>query len=152
MVFDKTENLHVSDITVRQTPFWAFLVRDSENIVFTNMNVSSVTNSTVSSHLHIQQQLISHCSSKYRTRNSDFFNAVTSRGVTIKDSVIVNGDDCVAMKRNASAVDIENLDCTGSHGISIGSLGQYAPDGEIDIVQDVLVKNVTCRNCQNGAR
>lgn len=40
--------------------------------------------------------------------------------------------------------------CNGSHGISIGSLGQYA--GETDIVANVYVSNITMINAQNGAR
>ena len=40
--------------------------------------------------------------------------------------------------------------CNGSHGISVGSLGQYA--GETDIVANVFVKNITMLNAQNGAR
>ena len=38
----------------------------------------------------------------------------------------------------------------GSHGISVGSLGQYA--GETDIVANVTVKNILMKNAQNGAR
>jgi polygalacturonase len=45
---------------------------------------------------------------------------------------------------------VENLYCQGSHGISVGSLGQYA--GTQDIVENVLVKNVTMVNAENGAR
>ena len=40
--------------------------------------------------------------------------------------------------------------CNGSHGISVGSLGQYAT--ETDIVANVSVKNITMLNAQNGAR
>ncbi|KIJ24931.1 glycoside hydrolase family 28 protein, partial [Sphaerobolus stellatus SS14] len=39
--------------------------------------------------------------------------------------------------------------CPG-HGISVGSLGQFA--GETDIVQNVWVENVVMANAQNGAR
>jgi len=40
--------------------------------------------------------------------------------------------------------------CDGSHGISIGSLGQYA--SETDNVYNVVAHNVTMLNAQNGAR
>jgi galacturan 1,4-alpha-galacturonidase len=40
--------------------------------------------------------------------------------------------------------------CNGSHGISVGSLGQYY--GETDIVSDIYVRNITMMNAQNGAR
>lgn len=36
------------------------------------------------------------------------------------------------------------------HGISVGSLGQFA--GETDIVENVLAENIVMANAQNGAR
>lgn len=62
----------------------------------------------------------------------------------------MNGDDCVAFKPNATNVLVENLDCTGSHGISVGSLGQFP--GMFDIVENVLARNIKMTNAQNGAR
>lgn len=63
---------------------------------------------------------------------------------------------------------VSNLWCNGSHGISVGSLGQvrlvfyfleqinfrhhYKYAGETDIVENVYVKNVTMRYAENGAR
>jgi galacturan 1,4-alpha-galacturonidase len=43
---------------------------------------------------------------------------------------------------------VQNLHCNGSHGISVGSLGQYK--GEVDIVQNVLVYNVSMFNASVG--
>ena len=40
--------------------------------------------------------------------------------------------------------------CNGSHGISVGSLGQYY--GETDIVANIYVRNISMNNAQNGAR
>lgn len=45
---------------------------------------------------------------------------------------------------------VQNLHCNGSHGISVGSLGQYI--GEIDIVQNVYVYNISMSNASDGAR
>ena len=39
---------------------------------------------------------------------------------------------------------MQNLHCNGSHGISVGSLGQY--EGEVDIVENVLVYNISMSN------
>ncbi|KAI9266755.1 pectin lyase fold/virulence factor [Phascolomyces articulosus] len=134
MTFDKINNLHVSDIWVTQSPFWHIFVRDTHHAVFTDMNIKSVTNSS------------------FRTRNSDGWDLLRSSDILIKDSVIHNEDDCVSFKYNATDTVIQNLDCTGSHGLSVGSLGQYAPDGQIDVVKNILVQDITCRDCQNGAR
>lgn len=52
--------------------------------------------------------------------------------------------DCVSFKPNSTEILVQNLHCNGSHGISVGSLGQYK--GEIDIVENVLVFNVSMFN------
>lgn len=39
---------------------------------------------------------------------------------------------------------VQNLYCNGSHGISVGSLGQYA--GEYDIVEDLYIYNTSMYN------
>ena len=43
---------------------------------------------------------------------------------------------------------VQNLSCNGSHGISVGSLGQYV--GEYDIVSNVYVFNVSMHNATVG--
>lgn len=45
---------------------------------------------------------------------------------------------------------VQGLDCTGSHGISVGSLGQYP--GEYDIVEDIYVYNISMTSASDGAR
>ena len=45
---------------------------------------------------------------------------------------------------------VQNLHCNGSHGISVGSLGQYV--GETDIVENVYVYNISMSNASDGAR
>ena len=45
---------------------------------------------------------------------------------------------------------VQNLHCNGSHGISVGSLGQYV--GETDIVENVYVYNISMFNASDGAR
>ena len=45
---------------------------------------------------------------------------------------------------------VQNMHCNGSHGISVGSLGQYL--GEVDIVQNVYVYNIVMSNATDGAR
>jgi hypothetical protein len=52
--------------------------------------------------------------------------------------------DCVSFKPNSTNILVQNLHCNGSHGISVGSLGQYK--GEVDIVENVLVYNISMFN------
>jgi len=39
---------------------------------------------------------------------------------------------------------VQNMWCNGSHGISVGSLGQYK--GEFDIVENIYVFNTSLHN------
>ena len=58
--------------------------------------------------------------------------------------------DCVSFKPNSTNILVQNLFCNGSHGISVGSLGQYP--GEFDIVENVYVYNTSLHNATDGAR
>lgn len=68
----------------------------------------------------------------------------------IQNSHINNGDDCVSFKPNSTNIIVQNLICNGSHGISVGSLGQYP--GEVDIVENIYVYNISMSNASDGAR
>lgn len=58
--------------------------------------------------------------------------------------------DCVSFKPNSTSILVQNLVCNGTHGISVGSLGQYA--SRIDYVGDILVRNISMFNSSEGAR
>lgn len=70
--------------------------------------------------------------------------------IIIQNSTVINGDDCVSFKPNTTFTQVLNMVCDGSHGISVGSLGQYY--GVPDIVSDVYVKNISMSNVEHGAR
>jgi galacturan 1,4-alpha-galacturonidase len=57
---------------------------------------------------------------------------------------VLSNTDCVSFKPNSTNILVQNLHCNGSHGISVGSLGQYV--GETDIVENVLVYNISMFN------
>ncbi|KAF9478122.1 glycoside hydrolase family 28 protein [Pholiota conissans] len=128
----EAENVLVENIHMLNSPEWNNLVNEGKNVVYNNINIHAVSNSS------------------HNAANTDGWNVYRSDNIQILNSVIVNGDDCVAFKPNATNVLVENLNCTGSHGISVGSLGQFP--GMFDIVENVLAKNVRMTNAQNGAR
>ncbi|KAG9221252.1 hypothetical protein CCMSSC00406_0008913 [Pleurotus cornucopiae] len=122
----------VENINMINGPEWFNLVNEGKNIVYSNLHIDARSTSS------------------HKISNTDGWNIYRSDNVTIQNSVINNGDDCVAFKPNATNVLVSNLQCNGSHGISVGSLGQF-PD-MFDIVENVLARNVTMTNAQNGAR
>lgn len=58
--------------------------------------------------------------------------------------------DCVSFKPNATNILVQNMICNGTHGMSVGSLGQY-PD-RVDFVENILVRNAAMYNSSEGAR
>ncbi|KAF1924659.1 glycoside hydrolase family 28 protein [Didymella exigua CBS 183.55] len=131
-VIYNAQNVVVDNIKQVQSPFWHNLVYGSSNVTFNNIDLHSIQ------------------TSGKQAQNTDGWDIYRSDNVRITNSHIVNGDDCVSFKPNTTNTLVENLYCQGSHGISVGSLGQYA--GVQDIVANVLVKNVTMVNAENGAR
>jgi len=130
-IFNST-NVLVENIHEIGSPFWNNFVIGSSFVEYRNINISSVSFSS------------------NPAANSDGWDIYRSDHVTIRDSTINNDDDCVSFKPNSTNILVSNLNCNGSHGISVGSLGQFA--GETDIVQNVWVEDITMANAQNGAR
>ncbi|KAF7851383.1 hypothetical protein BT93_L4054 [Corymbia citriodora subsp. variegata] len=81
--------------------------------------------------------------------NTDGIHIGASTGVTILNSKIGTGDDCVSIGPGSNNLWIQNIACGPGHGISIGSLGK---DQQEDGVQNVTVKTVTFTGTQNGVR
>ena len=65
-------------------------------------------------------------------KNTDGFDVGKSQFVTIRNIKVSNQDDCVAFKAGADFASVSNITCTGSHGLSVGSLGGGA--GSADTV------------------
>jgi len=86
------------------------------------------------------------CVSKSSTspKNTDGYDIGESTYTTMSNIVVNNQDDCVAFKPGANYVSINTISCNGSHGISVGSLGQTV--GQTDSVTNVYVKNAAMSN------
>ncbi|KAJ8082216.1 hypothetical protein PM082_008063 [Marasmius tenuissimus] len=122
----------VENVKMINGPNWFNLVNESRNVTYNNITISAASTSSNGPH------------------NTDGWDTYRSDNVVIKNSVIHNGDDCVSFKPNSTNVLVSNLDCTGSHGISVGSLGQY-PD-MFDIVENVTAVDIKMTNASDGAR
>lgn len=63
---------------------------------------------------------------------------------------LTHSPDCVSFKPNSTNVLVQNMICNGTHGMSVGSLGQY-PD-RVDYVENIYVYNAAMYNSSEGAR
>ncbi|KAG2007960.1 hypothetical protein GB937_008153 [Aspergillus fischeri] len=137
----------VSNITLRNSPNWFQLVFNSSNIVFDSMYLnasSSNSNPTANSGEDTYR------SDNIVIQNSRIFNSDGWSLYPFNDDDLLTWLDCVSFKPNSTNILVQNLYCNGSHGISVGSLGQYV--GQVDIVENILVYNTSLNNASDGAR
>ncbi|PWN46610.1 pectin lyase-like protein, partial [Violaceomyces palustris] len=129
---DGLHSSSIRDLKLRYSPQYYTFIANSTDVVFDNFDISGGS------------------TSKNPAKNTDGWDTYRSSSITIQNSVINNGDDCVSFKPNSTEILVQNLNCNGSHGISVGSLGQYA--GQTDIVENIYVYNITMSNASDGAR
>lgn len=83
-------------------------------------------------------------------KNTDGFDTFNVDGFRVTNTEIDVGDDCISPKPNTTNIHIENVWCNNTHGVSMGSIGQYP--GTLDYITNAYIKNVTLLNGQTGAR
>ncbi|KAL0006379.1 hypothetical protein SO802_013940 [Lithocarpus litseifolius] len=81
--------------------------------------------------------------------NTDGIHIENTKNVKIYNSVISNGDDCVSIGAGCHNVDIRNITCSPSHGISIGSLGIRNSRA---CVSNITVSDSVIKHSDNGVR
>ncbi|KAF5392804.1 hypothetical protein D9757_000920 [Collybiopsis confluens] len=151
LTLNQCNSVFVKNIRMLNSPNWFNLVNECTDVTYDNITISAVSTSA---------NFIA---------NTDGWDIYRSDSVTIQNSVINNGDDCISFKPSprtifrvharqnlissipdSTNVLISNLSCNGSHGISVGSLGQFA--GVFDIVENVTATNIRMTNTGNGPR
>ncbi|KAL6217307.1 hypothetical protein ACLB2K_010524 [Fragaria x ananassa] len=125
--FKTVNNSVISDITFMDSAKFHISVHASSNITFQRVTITAPEDSP----------------------NTDGIHIAGSSKITVSDSYIATGDDCVSIGDGATEILVSNITCGPGHGISIGSLGKY-PDEQP--VVGVTVKNCTLTGTTNGAR
>ncbi|GAA0167020.1 hypothetical protein Leryth_015026 [Lithospermum erythrorhizon] len=81
--------------------------------------------------------------------NTDGIHIENSNNVKIYNSLVSNGDDCVSIGAGSFNIEIRNITCGPSHGISIGSLGMRNSQA---CVSNITVKDSEIKHSDNGLR
>ncbi|MBA0683317.1 hypothetical protein Goari_024984 [Gossypium aridum] len=81
--------------------------------------------------------------------NTDGIKISRSADIRITNSRIRTGDDCIAIISGSSNIDVSYVYCGPGHGISIGSLGKYKNE---ENVNGVTVRKCTLNGTDNGVR
>lgn len=111
--------------------------KDSKNF---HVNLMTCTNVTFDNF---------HAVAPAESPNTDGIHIGWSKNITIKNSVMETGDDCVSIGDGCEDLHIEGVKCGPGHGISIGSLGRNTGEKP---VKGVYVKNCSFTETENGIR
>lgn len=132
IVLTRGKNLVVRDVTIQNSPKFHLVPTECDDVLITNVTFLAPE----------------------RSPNTDAIDPSVSRRVTITKCVIDVGDDNVAVKsgkrmdgREFAVEDLTITDCTFKHGHGM-SIGSETVGG----VKNVLVKNCTFENTDNGIR
>jgi hypothetical protein len=66
--------------------------------------------------------------------------------LTVRDAWVNIGDDCFSPKPNTTNIYVKNIYCNGTHGMSMGSIGQYP--GVKDYISNAWVEDVVMLNAE----
>ncbi|KAK1993834.1 family 28 glycosyl hydrolase [Colletotrichum falcatum] len=82
--------------------------------------------------------------------NTDAFDVGSSTGVYISGAVVKNQDDCLAVNSGTN-ITFTGGDCSGGHGLSIGSVGGRSGAGA-NVVDGVVISDSRVSDSDNGVR
>ncbi|KAJ8918265.1 hypothetical protein NQ315_014135 [Exocentrus adspersus] len=122
-------NSVIRNITIKNSPNHAIWIEDSDGVLAQDIYVDNKDGDTMGGH------------------NTDGINVWRSNNVTIQRLTVYNQDDCVAIKSGTNLA-ISNTFCSGTHGLSIGSVGGR----DYNIVEHVKVSNSKIVKSGNGIR
>ncbi|KAK3200120.1 hypothetical protein Dsin_023535 [Dipteronia sinensis] len=124
--FSKSKNITINGLTSVNSKMYHIDIDNCKNVEIQGVRVTAPGDSPNTDGIHIQ-----------------------SDGVTILNSIIATGDDCISIGPGTTNLWIQNVICGPGHGISVGSLGKKLQEAG---VENVTVKSVTFRGTENGVR
>ncbi|GMI93877.1 hypothetical protein like AT3G15720 [Hibiscus trionum] len=125
--FQKCNDIKMRDISFHNSPQTHVLLLGCQNVDFGFLNIQSPGTSPNTDGIHLQ----------------------FASNVSIHDSQIGDGDDCISIGDKTFNINITDIDCGPGHGISIGSLGSGGMPAQ---VENINVMRVNFRGTTNGAR
>ncbi|XP_059648398.1 polygalacturonase At1g48100 [Cornus florida] len=125
--FFQSSNLTVQGLRIKNSPQFHFRFDSCRDVLVNSLYIKAPPQSPNTDGIHIEN----------------------TYDVKIYNSVIANGDDCVSIGTGCYNVDIKNITCGPSHGISIGSLGSRNSRA---CVSNITVTDSTIKHSDNGVR
>lgn len=127
LLFDHSKNINIKDLTSLNSKHFHIVIHSSQRVMLRGVTIVAPDESP----------------------NTDGISIQKSSDVTVLDSNIKTGDDCISMSAGTRNVWAERIYCGPGHGISIGSIGKsYNEEG----VQNITVKDTVFSGSDNGLR
>ncbi|XP_060535583.1 polygalacturonase-like [Cylas formicarius] len=129
-----------SGINILNCPIRCSRIKDSNNVTISNWNIDNSAGD------------VDAAQPQNSAQNTEGIQVVTSVGISLLDSQVTNQDDCVAINSGSNVV-VSDINCDGSHGLSIGSIGPSGLDADAfdeNSIDNVTIKNSALVNGQNG--
>ncbi|XP_050238022.1 polygalacturonase-like [Mercurialis annua] len=125
--FSNSNNIKIKGLTSINSQMFNIVIHGCHKVKLAGIKISSPGNSPNTDGIHVQM----------------------SSSVSIVNSKIGTGDDCISVGPATNHLWIQNISCGPGHGISIGSLGRGLHE---EGVQNVTVKTATFTGTENGVR
>ncbi|MQL85399.1 hypothetical protein Taro_017915 [Colocasia esculenta] len=125
--FTSTRNTIVKGITSLNSKFFHMSLDGCEHFKGSGIKITAPANSPNTDGIHIEK----------------------SKDVTIQQTSIATGDDCISIGHGNSQILVSRVRCGPGHGISVGSLGRYSYEKD---VRGLVVHDTTITGTTNGLR
>ncbi|KAH7699796.1 polygalacturonase, partial [Aphelenchoides avenae] len=122
------DHSNITGLTIKNSPVQVFSIL-ADDITLSGITINSADGDTKGGH------------------NTDAFDIGNSNGVYIYNPIVHNQDDCLAVNSGTNIV-FSGAQCTGGHGISIGSVGGRSNN----VVKGVTISHCTVTNSDNAVR
>jgi polygalacturonase len=129
-LFKDVTNGIITDVKIYKPVAWNFATTGSSNVhIFNNIILARSDDTSF-------------------PFNTDGFSA-GGKNLLFENNYVVNGDDCLTVVNGAKNITWRDGYCEGSHGLSVGSLGE---DGQVASVENVLFESTIMNRTLYAAR
>jgi polygalacturonase len=137
IVVKKMYNSAITGLVIRNWPVHCFSIGSSRNLTISGLTLDNSAGDAPNAA----------SGTKAAAHNSDGFDISSSDYVTLESITVKNQDDCVAVT-SGTQITVDNMFCSGGHGLSIGSIGGKGNN----TVDTVVFSNSRVVDSQNGCR
>ncbi|XP_050238383.1 exopolygalacturonase-like [Mercurialis annua] len=125
--FEGVTNSIISGISSINSKFFHFHISDCTNFTATDLKITAPGDSP----------------------NTDGMHLSNTNGVNVSKITVGTGDDCISIGSGVTHASFSHITCGPGHGISVGSLGKYQHEKDVN---GIVISDCTLSKTTNGLR